>query len=61
MITTVHLVFVFVTQKFGFPLPGSVARCCFSGPTYAGYHGADDTWGPQKLPEIIEARHRGES
>lgn len=46
---------------FVFPLSGSAAWCCFSGPAYAGYHGADDTWGPQKLPEIIEARHRGES
>ena len=46
---------------FVFPLPGSAAWCCVSGPAYAGYHGADDTWGPQKLPEIIKARHRGES
>lgn len=57
MLTAVQL----VGSGTVFPLPGSPARCCFSGPAYPSYHGADDTWGPQKLSEIIEARHRGES
>lgn len=60
MIATIQLA-LFVTETFVSPLSGSAAWCCFSGPAYTGYHGADDAWGPQKLPEIIEARHRSES